>query len=57
MHLLYLSLRTFGHISGLLAVALLFTWGVVHSILHGSLAIGPLVHLAIAQPPVDTLAG
>ena len=31
--------------------------GVVHGSLHGPLAIGPLVHLAIAQPPVDTLAG
>ena len=38
-------------------VALLFTWGIVHGSLHGPLAIGPLVHLAIAQPPVDMLAG
>ena len=27
-----------------------------HGSLHRSLAIGPLVHLAIAQPPVDMLA-
>ena len=31
--------------------------GVVHGSLHGSLAIGPLVHLVITQPLVDTLAG
>ena len=37
-------------------MALLFTWGIVHGSLHGPLAIGPLVHLAIAQPLVDTLA-
>ena len=37
--------------------ALVLTWGVVHGNLHGSLAIGPFVHLAIAQSPVDTLAG
>ena len=37
-------------------VALLFRWGVVHGSLHGPLAIVPLAHLAIAQPPVDTLA-
>ena len=36
---------------------LLFTWGVDHGSLHGPLAIGPLVHLAVAQPPVDMLAG
>ena len=57
MQLLYLRLQALGHISGLLTVALLLTRGVVHVSLHGSLAIGPLVHLAIAQPPVDTLAG
>ena len=44
------------HISGLLAVALLLTWGVVHGSLHRPLAIGPLVHPAITQTPVDTLA-
>ena len=38
-------------------MALLFTWGIVHGSLHGPLAIGPLVHLAITQPPVDMLAG
>ena len=38
-------------------VALLFTWDIVHGSLHRPLAIGPLVYLAIAQPPVDTLAG
>ena len=37
-------------------MALLFTWGIVHGSLHGPLAIGPFVHLAIAQPPVDMLA-
>ena len=42
--------------SGLLVVALLFTWSIVYGSLHGPLAIGPLVHLAITQPPVDTLA-
>ena len=35
---------------------MLLTWGVVHGSLHGSLAIDLLVHLAIAQTPVDTLA-
>ena len=43
--------------SGLLAMALLFTWGVVHGGLHRPLTIGPFVHLAVAQPPVDILAG
>ena len=38
-------------------VALLLTWGIVHGGLHGSLAIDPLFHLAIAQPLVDMLAG
>ena len=38
-------------------VGLLLTWGVVHSSLHGSLAIDPIFHLAIAQPLVDMLAG
>ena len=38
-------------------VALLFTWSIVHGSLHGPLVIGPLVHLAIAQPPVDMLVG
>ena len=38
-------------------MALLFTWGIVHGSLHRSLAIDPLVHLAITQPPVDMLAG
>ena len=37
-------------------VVMLFTWGVIYSSLHGPLAIGPLVHLAVTQPPVDTLA-
>ena len=37
-------------------MALLFTWGIVHGSLHGPLAIGPLVHLAIAQTLVDMLA-
>ena len=37
-------------------VALLLTWGIVHGSLHGSLAIGPLVYLVLAQPPVDALA-
>ena len=32
------------------------TWGVVHGSLHGSLAIDSLVHLAVTQPPLDTLA-
>ena len=35
---------------------LLLTWGIVYDSLRRSLAIDPLVHLAIAQPPVDTLA-
>ena len=38
-------------------VALLFTWGIVYSSLHGPLAIGLLVQLAVAQPLVDTVAG
>ena len=42
--------------SGLLVVALQLTWGIVHGSLHGSLAIDPLVHLAVAQPPVNMLA-
>ena len=37
-------------------MALLLTLGIVHGSLHRSLAIDPLVHLAIAQPPVDTLS-
>ena len=37
-------------------VVLLFTWDVVHGSLYGPLAIGPLVHLAVTQPLVDTLA-
>ena len=57
MQLFHLKLQALGHISGLLAVLLLFTWGIVHNSLHGSLAIDPLVHLAIAQPLVDMLVG
>ena len=37
-------------------VALLFIWGIIHGSLHGPLAIGPLVHLAIAETPADMLA-
>ena len=38
-------------------MALLLIWGIVHGSLHKPLAIGPLVHLAVPQPPVDTLVG
>ena len=37
-------------------VALLLIWSIVHSCLHGLLAIDPLAHLAITQSPVDMLA-
>ena len=57
MQLLHLRLWALGHISGLLVVALLFIWGVDHGSLHRPLTIGPFVHLAIAHPLVDMLAG
>ena len=50
MQLLCVGLWALGHISSLLAVALLFTCAIVHSSLHGLLAIDPFVHLAIAKP-------
>ena len=57
MQLIHLRSWALGHISGLLMVALLLIWGIIDGSLPKSLAIGPLVHLAVAQPPVDTLAG
>ena len=56
MQILRLRSRALSHIFGLLVVALLFTWGIVHISLHRPLAIGPFIHLAVAQPPVDMLA-
>ena len=57
MQLLHLRLLALGYISGVLAVVLLFTWGIVHGSLHGLLTIGLVVHSAVTESLVDTLAG